>query len=455
MLYKRALRLLYLFGNVILTLIGDCRGGGNKRGIGTISLKLFQPHKLSINFNFSLVTKMNGNLVFLLIILPLFLLLFIIARLLTTFFHELGHAIPALAFTKGIVTVFLGSYGDVKKSIVLKTNRRTHVYVKLNPLKWGKGMVQFFPNELSLWKHIFILLLGPLFSLILATIALYVIFSFELNGFLKLFNVIFLVSAIFDLRNIFPNENPIITDNGQITYNDGRQIFRIIEFDNEKKKLSSACKFYAEENYIEAAKLFEELNPKLLSADMLDVMFTTLFKNKNYTKTKEIYTHLFAMTDWRGFSSNNLCNIGLNESYLGEYDIALNYYNQSLELNNNNMFSLLNRGFTYNLMERYAEGQEDFDKALIIDENFAYSYSNRAYSKIKLGAIDDALADINRSIEIDDKNSYAYRNLGLYYFEKGSYREALDNLRLAFDLDPDTHLIVDYIKEAEDKMKLT
>jgi tetratricopeptide (TPR) repeat protein len=396
---------------------------------------------------------MNDNLIYPLVVFPLFLSLIIVARLMTTFFHELGHAIPALAFTKGEVTVFLGSYGDVKKSVHLKINKRFSVHFRLNPLKWVKGMVQFGSNKVSVAKHMFILLLGPLFSLIIAAVAIYIIFSFDLNGFLKLAAVIFLVSAIVDLRNIYPSKTPIITDSGTITYCDGRQIVRILAFDKYKKELSLAYKLYAEEDYSSAAKIFEVLDLKFLTNDALDIMMTSFHKCKRYAKAKERYTILLELPGQTRFTSSNWGNLGLTESLLGEYDCALSYYNQSLELDENNMYSFLNRGFTYNLMGRYAEGLDDFNKALTIDPNFAYAYSNRAYSKIKLNAVDDAMADINRSIELDDKNSYAYRNLGLYYLEKGNIAEALSNLKLAYDLDPDTHSITDYIKEAEGKLK--
>jgi len=392
---------------------------------------------------------MNQDLVFPLFILPLFFLLFLAARSLTTFFHELGHALPALLFTK--VTVFLGSYGNIDKSVKVIINKRFGFYFRLNPLKWGKGMVEFGSVSVSFTKHLFILLLGPLFSLIIATVALYTIFSFDLNGFLKLSGIIFLLSATFDLRNIYPSNTPIVTESGKITYNDGNQIFRIINFEKHKKDISLAYKLYAEENYAAAAIIFEKLNPKSLTNDGLDIMISSFHRCKRYAKAKEIYIQLRELPGQKRFTSSNLGIIGLTYSYLGEYNDALDYYNESIELDENNMYSFLNRGFTYNLMGRYAEGLDDFNKALTIDRNFAYAYSNRAYSKIKLNDVDDALADITRSLELDDKNSYAYRNLGIYYLEKGDYKVALFNLKLAYELDPDTHLIMDYIKEAENK----
>ena len=53
------------------------------------------------------------------ILIALFgLALIIVIKLSTTFFHEMGHAIPALIFTKKPVSVYVGSYGDISLSLI-------------------------------------------------------------------------------------------------------------------------------------------------------------------------------------------------------------------------------------------------------------------------------------------------------------------------------------------------
>ena len=48
----------------------------------------------------------------------------IFMRSITTFFHEMGHAIPALLFTqKEKVNVFVGTYGDISNSLQLNFGR--------------------------------------------------------------------------------------------------------------------------------------------------------------------------------------------------------------------------------------------------------------------------------------------------------------------------------------------
>jgi hypothetical protein len=108
---------------------------------------------------------------------------FVFARAITVLFHELGHAIPALIFTKEKVNVFIGTYGDVKKSRHLALGKKLSIYFKLNPLKWSKGMAQYTGHNLSLFKRLTIMSLGSLNSLFLALIAIFIIYSFNLYAF--------------------------------------------------------------------------------------------------------------------------------------------------------------------------------------------------------------------------------------------------------------------------------
>jgi tetratricopeptide (TPR) repeat protein len=279
-----------------------------------------------------------------------------------------------------------------------------------------------------------------------------VVFSFDLNGFLKLFILIFFISALFDLRNLYPSETPVLLANGKYTYCDGFQIVRTIKFRKDGKRLSAAYDFYNNKNYGEAIKLFEAVNIHFINNDTLDIALHSFNKSKDYKGAKEFYTKLLNMPGREAPNSNNFCSIGHIESNLGDDELAMGYYTKSIALDGDNIYPLCNRAYTYNLLEKYTEAQADFDKALEINPKFAYAYSNRAFSKMKLKLYDAALADIDSAIAIDDKEAYAYRNLGVYYLEMEDYTKAMEQLQRARALDQDTHMIDDYIKIAEAKL---
>lgn len=389
------------------------------------------------------------------VITLLLLALFVFARLVTTLFHELGHGMPAIIFTREKVEVFLGSYGDVEKSRHLAVGKKLNIYFKLNPLKWTRGMAQNTGNNLTTFKGLIILSLGPLCSLFLALAAIWTIYSFDLNWFLKLFSIIFFVSALFDLRNLYPDDTPIELYDGTYSYRDGYQILRLIKHSRAKKRIAEAYEMFKVEDYDKAISLFERVDPDYIDRHIFFVIIITYYLNEDFEKAKKFYTPLLKRNDWQYFDANTFLYLGMIESETGSHDLAVDFYNKSIVLDDKNANSISNRGYTHILLERYEDAINDFNTVIEIEPESAYAFANKGYAKIKLGSTEEGLADINNAISLDNTNSYAYRNLGLYYFDNGNYQEAATNFQLAYNLDPNTHLIEEFQKMASDKLNVT
>ena len=69
----------------------------------------------------------------------LFIAAILLIRSVTTLFHELGHALPALWFTQGPVIVHVGSYGNLNGSLQIPLGR-LKIFLKFNPLAWNLGL---------------------------------------------------------------------------------------------------------------------------------------------------------------------------------------------------------------------------------------------------------------------------------------------------------------------------
>lgn len=378
-------------------------------------------------------------------------LLFIVTSATTTFLHEVGHAIPSLIFTKEKVSIYLGTYGDDEKSRKINLSNRLAIHFLLNPLTWRRGMVRSNTSSLKLSKQFTVILLGPLMSLIIAGIALWITFSFNLHGSLKVFAMVLSISALIDLRNIYPSKKAIILADGSQTYCDGYQLLRLLKSRKEKADYFAACDLYEAQNYREAIKLFEKVRDEWISPDMLSVVIRAYSELGEYKMAKAFYSRFIYQLDFI-LDSDLSCNIGYTLSQLNEHEQAMDFYNRSIALNENNIFSICNRGFTYNVFEQYPEALADFDRVLTINAEFSYGYSNRAFTHLMMKMTDKALADIDTAIRLDDKNAYAYRNLGIYYLELGDYIKAMEQLQVAFKIDPLTHMIDQYIKIAGDKL---
>ena len=388
---------------------------------------------------------------------PIFLLILIalvlVARPFTVLCHELGHAIPAILLTKRKVTIYIGSYGNPKKSIRINLGV-LEIFFRYNPFAWKLGLCVPSAKSVSINKQIIYILAGPFASLTVASIACYFTFTYDLHGFLKLFLIVFLGSSFIDLLvNLIPNETPTKLYDGTIAFNDGYNLKQLFYCKRMPKEYSEAIDLYNEQKFAEAAVLFEKLLSHKNDENICRLAISSYLQYKNYEKAKEL-SGSFALTG--KMNSDDLSNFALSYSQLGLHNEAMELYDKSLQLNPENKYSLNNKGYTLNLLNRFEEAITFFDRAIELDNNFAYSYNNRGLAKIKLGKSIEGLLDINLSFELDANNSYGYRNLGIYHFDKGEFDEAMRLFVKAKELDKTTHMIdvlMQEVKEQIDSMQ--
>jgi tetratricopeptide (TPR) repeat protein len=387
---------------------------------------------------------------------PIFLLilavLVLITRPLTVLFHELGHAIPAILLTKRKATVYVGSHGDPKKSLKFNLGFLI-IFFRYNPFAWRLGLCIPSAKTISINKQIIYTLAGPLASLIVGSVACYFTFAYDLHGFLKLFLIVFLGSSFFDLLvNLIPNPNPITLYDGTIAYNDGYSLKLLFYYKRLPKEYSQAVDLYNDQRYSDAAILFEKvLSDRRHDGNIYGLAISSYLQDKNYRKAKEL-SDAFALTG--KMNSDDLSNMALSYSELGLNDEAIEFYNKSLQQDPDNKYSLNNKGYTLNLMNKFEEAIPFFDRSIELDKDFAYSYNNRGLAKIKLEQLEEGLRDIQRSLELDSNNSYGYRNLGIYHLAKGEFDDALKLFVKAAELDDATPMIENLINEAKQQIAL-
>ncbi len=376
--------------------------------------------------------------------------LIVIARPITIMFHELGHAIPAILLTKQKVTIYVGSHGDPKHSLKINSRLLTIVF-RYNPFTWNLGLCIPSAKAISINNKIVYTLAGPLISLLIGSIACYFMFAYDLQGVLRVFLIAFICFAFFDfLGNLIPIQKPITLYDGTIIYNDGYSLKQLFYYRRLPKDYSEAVDLYNEKKFAEAAMLLEKLFYEgLKDENIYRLLISSYTGAKNYHKAKE-FSDAFALTG--KMNSDDFSNMALSYSQLGQHDEALEFYNKSIELNQNHKYSLNNKGYTLNLLNRFEDAIPLFDRAIEIGIDSAYAYNNRGLSKIKLGRVKEGLDDINRSLKLDSNNSYAYRNLGIYHLDKGELDEALGLFVKAKELDDTTHMIDELINDAKHKI---
>jgi tetratricopeptide (TPR) repeat protein len=94
-----------------------------------------------------------------------------------------------------------------------------------------------------------------------------------------------------------------------------------------------------------------------------------------------------------------LANLGFQHQNLGKYEVAIDYYNQ----------------------------------VLAIDQNEPLGYSNRSYNRMQIGDTKGAMEDIDRSLKLYPENSYAYYVKGLIYLKMDKTKSACKEFQTAID----------------------
>ena len=84
----------------------------------------------------------------------------------------------------------------------------------------------------------------------------------------------------------------------------------------------------------------------------------------------------------------------------GNYESAIQSFDQAIEINPDFVEAYVQRGRTYLFLERQFEARTDAEKAIEINVNYAESYFLRASIFYSEGSLQFALDDLNRFIEL-------------------------------------------------------
>ncbi|WP_282016040.1 tetratricopeptide repeat protein [Marinifilum flexuosum] len=321
-----------------------------------------------------------------------------ILRPITIALHEIGHAIPALIFTKGNVNVYIGSFREVKNCIKLRMGR-LHIFIKYSPMQFTGGLCDSFSSELSIFKQVVILASGPLFVFVFSFVLTYLSIVYEWPDIPKALVMILLISSVYDLFiDFIPKKKPVVNLDGRDVYNDGQAIINLIK---NKKSISVDYSYEMGEHIIDLSKQFAQA--------------------------------------------------GYDRFMQGDHLAAIKEYSKAIEINDQSSVYYNNRGYSYQLLEKYERSIFDFNRAVDLDNKCAYALNNRGLSLLMLDRFDEGMDDILKSINIDKDNVYAVRNLGICYYKKKDYQMARELLNKAIEKDSSIPLVHDYLEKLECK----
>ncbi len=363
------------------------------------------------------------NLLFGILLAILGLSSILVLRSLTTLFHELGHAIPALIFTKQTVTVYIGTYGDIRNSYHFRFGR-LQLYFRLNILNWNLGMCTYKGTTLSTSKSIIITLGGPIASLIISIpLLLYIIKSQPSIYLIQAFLVFIIAAGIDFFVNIIPSSSSMSTHDGAVVYNDGLQLLSLINGLFLPKEYKELQQLYEVEKFDELiTKADHYLHQNIAEEDILPLLAKVYTQKKQYDNAIAIYEK---MNQQYKLNFYELRNIGILYFLKEDYNEALPLFEHCLKKNFEDPTLLNMRAFIKNKKGFYQKAIKDCNAAIYFGQKEVKPYLNRAFAFIQLKKYEQAYQDLNAALNLDKTNPETLQHFGIYYDALGKKEEAL------------------------------
>jgi tetratricopeptide (TPR) repeat protein len=121
----------------------------------------------------------------------------------------------------------------------------------------------------------------------------------------------------------------------------------------------------------------------------------------------------------------------------GEYEGAVNAYNEALKVNHDDIDIYYKRGCAYYNLEDYEQAIHDYNQVLKFNPDFPSIYHKLGNIHYYLGNYDGAIEDYTLAIKINSYDSTAYKNRAYVRSKIGDYQGAIEDYTQAIKISPD------------------
>jgi Tfp pilus assembly protein PilF len=382
-------------------------------------------------------------------VILIWILVCIVARFVTTFIHEIGHAIPALFFTDKDVFVFIGSYADPAQDFGIKMGRLT-LFFRLYLLRLDIGMCGY-NGKVSISKEWLITLCGPLFSLVMAVMSIVIINTIHFSDTMITVIAVFTISFIWDfIINMIPTSNPQLISGGTLIYNDGAQLKRLFSQNRFPEKYFKAIEIKEAGEAEGAAEIFEDL---ISEGNHKRVIYQHLIESYISAKTYPAAIRIFEKYAAR-FKLKAFDYYLFAKSYLfaNHYSDAILMIQKAIHLDYQNAIYLILYGRCLIELGEYERAILKLTASIQYAPNLMGGYLYRGLANIKLERMPAALADLTKAKELEPEHRDLYLYFGFYYKSLGQKHHAIKNFEKAKALGSDHHGLDFFIEELKAKI---
>lgn len=192
--------------------------------------------------------------------------------------------------------------------------------------------------------------------------------------------------------------------------------------------------FLETEKYLEAEKIFKKILD--YKSNFFEAYYNLGILNQkllNFNKALEYYLQANIINKNNYFLLNKIAFVYLK---IEDINLAIKFYNESLEVNNVNVEAYNNLGKIY--LDYFGDinlAIHNFSSAIKIAPQIDYLHRNLGRAYKIAGDFDKAKISLNTSIVVNPKYSEAYWDLGDAHAQLHEYSDAKENLFKALELD--------------------
>jgi len=132
-------------------------------------------------------------------------------------------------------------------------------------------------------------------------------------------------------------------------------------------------------------------------------------------------------------------NRGRSQSDLGQFEEAIASYDKTLEINPELHKAWISRGDALNNLGRFEEAIASYDKALEFKPDDDYACYNRGIALAILGRLEEAIASYDKALKIKPHKHEPWYNRGVELSKLGRLEEAIASWDKALAIKPDKH----------------
>ena len=147
-------------------------------------------------------------------------------------------------------------------------------------------------------------------------------------------------------------------------------------------------------------------------------------------------------------------HLGAAEHEMGDYNHAIETFEQALKLAPGDKEIWNNLGYTYFCAGHLTRAVECFDKALEIDPRYKNAWYNKGYAYHGADMLEDAVMCYEKALQEDSMDRVLWNNLGNALYNLGRYVESIPKFVEAIGVDPDYEIAWNNIGNALEKIGL-